>query len=312
MIDSHDVRDAARRIGPYVLRTPALRLDGEAGGLLFLKPENLQPVGSFKIRGAFNLMLQLPDAGRGVVAHSSGNHARAVAHAGRVLGIPTVIVMPSNAPLVKRLAAESDGARVVTVGPDSEERREAAHEIATREGLALVSPYDDPEVAAGQGTAALELWQDAGGFDRFYCPVSGGGLIAGCATALADLGRVEIVGVEPVSGDDTRRSLAAGRRVAVRDPETIADGLRVRIPGERVWPIIRARVGRIETVTDDELMRAMAFALRHLRIVLEPSGAAALAAALRGGPERAGVILSGGNVDPDLLAEAARMAARED
>ncbi len=309
MIDLGDVRAAAHRIAPHVLRTPALEWTGEGGSVLLLKPENLQPVGSFKIRGAFNRMLTLPDDCPGVVAHSSGNHARAVAHAGRILGIPATIVMPSSAPTVKRSAVEADGARVITVGPDSEERREAAIEISARCGLALVAPYDDPFVAAGQGTAALELWEDGGPFDRLYCPVSGGGLIAGCAAALSELAQVELIGVEPASGDDTRRSLAAGRRVAVPRPDTIADGLAVRIPGERVWPVIRARVRRIETVTDDELLHAMALALRHLRIVLEPSGAAALAVALRSDGKRAGVILSGGNVEPDLLAEAAGLAS---
>lgn len=309
MIDLGDVRAAARRIAPYVLRTPALEWIREAGSVLHLKPESLQPVGSFKIRGAFNRMLTLPDDCPGVVAHSSGNHARAVAYAGRVLGIPTTIVMPSNAPSVKRSGVAADGARVITVGPDSEERREAAIEISARDSLALVAPYDDLEVAAGQGTAALELWEDAGPFDCLYTPVSGGGLIAGCAAALSGLGAVEVIGVEPVSGDDTRRSLAAGHRVAVPPPDTIADGLSVRIPGERVWPVIRARIRRIETVTDQELLGAMALALKHLRIVLEPSGAAALAAALRAEGERAGVILSGGNLEPRLLAEVARLAA---
>ena len=308
MIGPGDVRAAARRIAPYVIRTPALEWTRGDASVLLLKAESLQPVGSFKIRGAFNRMLTLPDGCTGVVAHSSGNHARAVAYAGRILGFAATIVMPSNAPGVKRRAVEAEGARVIIVGPDSEERREAAIGISARDGLALVAPYDDPLVAAGQGTAALELWEDGGPFDRLYCPVSGGGLIAGCAAALSELGPAELVGVEPVSGDDTRRSLAAGRRVAVPPPDTIADGLTVRIPGKRVWPVIRARVRRIETVTDDELLHAMAFALRHLRIVLEPSGAAALAAALRTDAERAGVILSGGNVEPRLLAEVARLA----
>ena len=310
MIGLADVRTAARRIAPYVAKTPVLEWrSGASGHVLRLKAESLQPVGSFKIRGAFNRMLTLPDGCPGVVAHSSGNHARAVAHAGRILGIPTTVVMPSNAPSVKRRAVEADGARVVTVGPDSEERKAAAIEISVRDGLPLVAPYDDPEVAAGQGTAALELWEDGGPFDRFYCPVSGGGLIAGCAAALSGLGAPEIVGVEPASGDDVRRSLAAGRRLAVAPPATIADGLAVRTPGERVWPTIRALVARVETVTDEELLGAMAFALTRLRIVLEPSGAAALAAAVRAGGETAGVILSGGNVEPGLLAEAARLAA---
>ncbi len=307
MIDLQDVRAAADRIAPYIVRTPALQLELPGGPNLFLKPENLQPVGAFKIRGAFNRMLQLPAGCAGVVAHSSGNHARAVAYAGKTLGLPSTIVMPSNAPAMKRAAVEMEGARIVTVGPDSEERRERAFAIAASEGLELVPPYDDPAVAAGQGTAGLELLEDAGPMDRLYCPVSGGGLIAGCATVFSALGDAEVIGVEPVFGDDTRRSLAAGRRVAVEPPKTIADGLRVRIPGERTFPVIESLVHRIETVTDDEMKEAMVFALRQLRIVLEPSGAAALAAALREGQGRCGVLLSGGNVDPELLAEVAGM-----
>lgn len=307
MIDIDDVRAAARRIAPYVVRTPVLRREIRTATELFLKAENLQAIGVFKIRGAFNRMLQLPKGCRGVVAHSSGNHARAVAHAGRKLGIAATVVMPSDAPARKRAAVEAEGARVVPVGPDSEERRMRALAIASEEGLVLVPPYDDPEVAAGQGTAALELIEDAGPLDRFYCPVSGGGLIAGCATALSALGETEVIGVEPESGDDTRRSLDAGKRITLPPPETIADGLRVRVPGERVWPMIQALVDRVESVTDDELRAAMAYALYELRLVLEPSGAAALAAALREGKGRCGVLLSGGNVEPDLLAEVARL-----
>ena len=303
MIDLESIRAAADRIARYVIRTPLLRVQRLPGTELFLKPESLQPVGSFKIRGAFNRVLQLAPDCRGVVAHSSGNHARAIAHAGRLLGIPSTIVMPSNAPTVKRAAVEADGARIVAFGPDSEERKERALAIARVEGLVLVPPYDDPDVAAGQGTVGLELLEDAGPLDRFYCPVSGGGLIAGCATVFSALGDAEVVGVEPESGDDTRRSLAAGKRVSVPPPETIADGLRVRIPGEQTWPVVKSLVRRIETVTDDGIGEAMVFALHNLRLVLEPSGAASLAAALREGEGRSGVLLSGGNVEPELLSE---------
>ena len=309
MIALESIRTAADRIAPHVIRTPVLSVQLQLGTELFLKPESLQPVGSFKIRGAFNRMLQLAPDCRGVVAHSSGNHARAIAHAGRLLGIPSTIVMPSNAPTVKRAVVEADGARIVTVRPDSEERKERAVAIARAEGLVLVPPYDDPDVAAGQGTAGLELLEDAGPLDRFYCPVSGRGLIAGCATAFSALSATEVVGVEPESGDDTRRSVAAGKRVSVPPPETIADGLRVRIPGEQTWPVVKRLVRRIETVTDDEIREAMVFALHNLRLVLEPSGAAALAAALREGEGRSGVLLSGGNVEPELLSEVIQAAA---
>ena len=310
MIDLDDVRAAARRIAPYVARTPVLRREIGAGAELFLKAENLQATGAFKLRGAFNRMLQLPEGCAGVVAHSSGNHARAVAYAGRRLGLPVTVVMPSDAPPGKSAAVEAQGARVITVGSDSEERRVRALTIAGEEDLYLISPYDDKEIASGQGTAALELVEDAGPLDRFYCPVSGGGLISGCATVLSALGDAEVIGVEPESGDDTRRSLAAGERVTSPPPETIADGLRVRVPGERVWPMIKALVDRIETVTDRELMDAMAFALFDLGVVLEPSGAASLAVALREGRGRCGVLLSGGNIEPDLLAEVAQLGPR--
>jgi len=305
VLDLDSIRAARERTAPYLRRTPVLKAENQHGATLFLKAENLQVTGSFKVRGAFNRMLQLSAECRGVVAHSSGNHARAVAHAGRVLGISTTIVVPSTIPAAKRGPVEADGARVVTVGPDSEERKEKALEIAAREGLTLVPPYDDLDVMAGQGTMVLELVEEVGPLDRLVAPVSGGGLIAGCATAFSALVGGEVVGVEPESADDTRRSLAARERVAIPPPDTIADGLCVRVPGELTWPVVQALVGRVETVSDDEIRNAMAFALHRLKIVLEPSGAASLACALRGGAGRCGVILSGGNVEPRLLAEVA-------
>jgi threonine dehydratase len=255
-------------------------------------------------------MTTLPRGCPGVVAHSSGNHAQAVARAARVLGLRAVVVMPSDAPALKRARTQADGAEVVLVGPDSDERAQRAEALARERGLVPVPPYDHPLVAAGQGTAALELLEDAGPLDRFYAPLSGGGLMAGCAVAVHGLQpRVELVGVEPEDADDTRRSLAAGARVSVPPPRTIADGLRVRTPGARTWPVIQQHVSRVELVSDEELLDAMAFALRELRLVLEPSGAASLAAALREGRGRCGVLLSGGNADPAHLAEAARRAA---
>jgi threonine dehydratase len=233
-----------------------------------------------------------------------------VARAARVLGLPAVVVMPSDAPDVKRARTEADGAEVVLVDPASDERERRADALARERGLVPVPPYDHPLVAAGQGTAALELLEDAGPLDRFYAPISGGGLMAGCAVAVHGLQPgVEIVGVEPEDADRTRRSLAAGERVTVAPPRTIADGLRVRTPGALTWPVVRRHVARMELVTDEELLEAMAFALRELRLVLEPSGAASLAVALREGRGRCGVLLSGGNPQPAHLAEAARRAA---
>jgi threonine dehydratase len=295
-LDLDAVRDAARRIAPYVLRTPLLRHRPRPDCELLLKPESLQATGAFKLRGAFNRMLRLPKDCVGVVAHSSGNHAQAVARAAAVLGFQAVVVMPCDAPGLKRARVEADGAEIVTVGPDSEERERRAAQLARERGLIEVPPFDDPSIAAGQGTCALELLEDAGDIERFYAPVSGGGLMAGCAVTVHALRpHAEIVGVEPLDGNDTQLSLAAGERRKVPPPKTIADGLRL--------------VSRIELVSDEELLDAMAFSLRELRLVLEPSGAAALAVALREGRGRCGVILSGGNADPDLLAEVARRAA---
>jgi threonine dehydratase len=221
--------------------------------------------------------------------------------------------MPSDAPTLKRSRTEADGAEVVVVGPDSDERARRADELAAERGLVPVPPFDHPLIAAGQGTAALELIEDVGSLDRFYAPCSGGGLMAGCATAVRALcPEAEIIGVEPEDANDTQLSLQAGERRKVPPPRTLADGLRVRTPGAFTWPILREHLSRVELVSDDELKDAMGFALRELRLVLEPSGAASLAVALREGRGRCGVLLSGGNVDPRLLAEiAARAAAQE-
>lgn len=306
-LDLDAIRAAAERIRPHVLRTPVLRQRLRPDCELLLKAESLQPTGSFKIRGAFSLMTTLDPDVPGVVAHSSGNHAQAVARAGAVLGIPAVVVMPSDVPAVKRTRAEADGAQVVLVGTDSAEREERAAALVRERGLFPVPPYDHPLVAAGQGTAALEICEDTGELERFYAPVSGGGLMAGCATALHALyAGIEIVGCEPEDADDTRRSLDAGERVSVPPPRTIADGLRVRIPGAFTFPVLREHVARVELVSDEEMLDAMAFALRELRLVLEPSGAVSLAVALREGVGRCGVLLSGGNVDAALLTRVVR------
>ncbi len=304
------IREARRRIHPWVLRTPVLHHRLDADCELLLKPESLQSTGAFKLRGAFNLMLTLPKGCAGVVAHSSGNHAQAVARAANLLGLRAVIVMPADAPEPKRARTAADGAELVLVGPDSEERALRADEIARREGLIPVPPYDHPLIAAGQGTAALELLEDADVLDRFYAPVSGGGLMAGCAVAIHALSpATEIVAVEPADANDTKLSLAAGERRRVPPPRTIADGLRVRTPGELTFPVLQRHVARVELVSDEELLDAMAFALRELRLVLEPSGAASLAVALREGRGRSGVLLSGGNPQPEHLELAARRAA---
>ena len=301
-LDFAMVQEAALRIQHDVLRTPTIRYRLNENCELFLKAENLQPIGAFKIRGAFNMMRTLPEDCPGVVAHSSGNHAQAVALAAKSLGIHASIVMPSNAPRLKKSRTEAAGANVITVGPDSEERKQLAEKLATDEGLVPIPPYDHPLVAAGQGTAALELYEDAPELDSFYAPVSGGGLMAGCATVLQQVSpRTKLIGVEPEAANDTYLSFAKGERVSVAPPETIADGLRVRIPGEFTWPILKSSLNSVELVSDDEMLWTMGWACSHLRMVLEPSGAASLVAAMRDGHGRVGVLLSGGNVESEIL-----------
>jgi threonine dehydratase len=310
MLDLDAIAAARLRIAPYVVRTPLLRHSLRSDCELLLKPESLQPTGAFKLRGAFSMMTTLPRECPGVVAHSSGNHAQAVARAARVLGLRAAIVMPADVSPGKRARTEADGAEVVLVEPGGDERERRADAIARERGFVLVPPYDHVLVAAGQGTAALELFEDAGPFERFYAPISGGGLMAGCAVALRALTPgTELVGVEPEDGADTRLSLAAGERRTIPLPKTIADGLRMRTPGAVTFPVLQKHLARVELVSDEEMLDAMGFALRALRLVLEPSGAASLAAALREGRGRCGVLLSGGNVEPALLAEAARRAA---
>ncbi|MED5331147.1 MAG: threonine/serine dehydratase [Planctomycetota bacterium] len=300
-LDLQTIREAHERIREFVVRTPCFEVSPREGLDIVAKAESLQPTGAFKLRGAFSLMTTLPE-GRGVVAHSSGNHAQAVARAARVLGREAVVVMPKDAPPLKRRRTEDDGAEVVEVGPASDERAARAAELAAERGLLEVPPYDHPLIAAGQGTAAVELIEDQGPIDRFYAPVSGGGLMAGCATALSELcPETEIVAVEPEDGDDTKQSFERGERVTVPPPATIADGLRVRTPGAFTFPILQRLVSRVETVSDEEMLDAMAFALERFSLALEPSGAASLALALREGQGRCGVLLSGGNVEPELL-----------
>lgn len=302
------IRDAHARIRDRVLRTPTLPRRPRPGLELWLKAESLQHTGAFKLRGAFNLMSQLPADCPGVVAHSSGNHAQAVAWAAARLGLRATVVMPSDAPALKRSRTEASGAQVVTAGTDSAERARRADELAAQHGWTLVPPFDDARIAAGAGTAALELLEDAPPLERFYAPISGGGLMAGCAIAVHGVcAQTEVVGVEPEDANSVQIGLRTGERTTVPQPRTIADGLRVRTPGARTWPVLQKHVARVELVSDEELLEAMVWALRELRLVLEPSGAASLAAALREGQGCCGVLLSGGNVDPALLA---RVAAR--
>lgn len=308
-----DVRDAAARLAGVAHRTPVLRsrtLDRLVGAEVLLKCENFQRVGAFKFRGAYNAASRLApeQLARGIAAYSSGNHAQAVALAARELGAAAVIVMPEDAPRSKRAATEGYGAQIVTYDRYTGDRVAVAEALAAERGLALIPPYEHPHVMAGQGTAALELLEEAGRLDALLAPVGGGGLIAGSATAVKGLSPgVRVIGVEPEAGDDTKRSLEAGRRVEIPVPRTIADGQALHIPGELTFSVNRRLVDEVALVSDDEIRTAMRFAFERLKIVVEPSGATPLAALLAGRAEvrggRIGVIVSGGNIDAARFAE---------
>ncbi|WP_433873469.1 threo-3-hydroxy-L-aspartate ammonia-lyase [Saccharopolyspora sp. CA-218241] len=306
-----DVRAAAARLDGVAHRTPVLTsrsLDERAGARVFLKCENLQRVGAFKFRGAYHALSRLdPDQRRrGVVAYSSGNHAQAVALAARLLGTAAVIVMPSDAPPAKRAATEGYGAEVITYDRYTEDRTAIGRALAAERGLALIPPYDHSDVMAGQGTTALELLADTGPLDALVVPVGGGGLMAGCATAARGLHpTTRVIGAEPTTADDTARSLAAGRRISGPVPRTLADGLAAEAPGELTFAVNRALVDRVVLVDDERITAAMRFAFERLKLVVEPSGAIGLAAVLDGqvgDAGRIGVVLSGGNVDPERFA----------
>ncbi|MGY6020070.1 pyridoxal-phosphate dependent enzyme [Streptomyces spinosirectus] len=306
------VRDAAARIKGVAHRTPVLHsrtLDALVGAEVFLKCENFQRVGAFKFRGAYNAASRLtPERlSKGIAAYSSGNHAQAVALAARELGTTAVIVMPEDTPRSKREATLGYGAEVVTYDRYTEDRVAVGEALAAERGLALIPPYEHPHVLAGQGTAALELLEETGELGALIVPVGGGGLIAGSATAAKGLHPgIRVLGVEPEAGDDTKRSLEAGRRVTIPVPRTIADGQAAETPGELTFSVNRRLVDGIALVSDDEIRDAMRFAFERLKIVVEPSGATPLAALLAGRveglPPRIGVVVSGGNVDADRFA----------
>ncbi|MFE1442797.1 pyridoxal-phosphate dependent enzyme [Streptomyces sp. NPDC058739] len=313
VVTLEDVRAAAARIEGVAHRTPVLRsrtLDALVGGEVFLKCENFQRVGAFKFRGAYHAASRLTpqQLARGIAAYSSGNHAQAVALAARELGTTAVIVMPEDAPRSKRAATEGYGAEIVTYDRYTGDRVALAEALAAERGLTLIPPYEHPDIIAGQGTAALELLSETGELDTLVVPVGGGGLIAGSATAAKGLHPgIRVVGVEPEEGDDTKRSLAAGHRVSIPVPHTIADGQALHTPGELTFSVNRRLVDDIALVGDDEIRAAMRFAFERLKIVLEPSGATPLAALLAGRTagrsRRTGLILSGGNIDVDRFAE---------
>jgi threo-3-hydroxy-L-aspartate ammonia-lyase len=302
-ISIDDVRAAADRIAALAHRTPLLRsrtLDARVGAPVALKAENLQRAGAFKFRGACNAVAALrPD---GVCSVSSGNHAQALALAAREHGAHATILMPRDAPASKRAATEGYGAEVLEFDRYSEDRDALVRELAAERGLTLVHPYDEPLVMAGQGTVGLELAAEVEDLDVVLVPCGGGGLLSGVATAIKALRpAARIVGVEPQASDDTARSLRAGERVAVEVRPTIADGQQLPTPGERTWPVIRALVDDVVTVSDAEIVEAMRLLFERMKVVAEPSGATALAALLAGRVElragTVGVVISGGNVD---------------
>lgn len=307
-IDIADVRAAAARLDGVVHRTALVRsrtLDALSGTPVVLKPESLQRAGAFKFRGATNALAVLRPAA--VCTVSSGNHAQALALAAREAGIAATVLMPADAPASKRAATEGYGAEVIAFDRYGEDRDALVAALAADRGLTVVHPYDEPLVMAGAGTAGLELAEDAAELDTVLVPCGGGGLLSGVATAVKALSpATRVLGVEPEAGDDTARSLRAGERVRIDVAPTIADGQQLPTPGARPFAVIRALVDDIVTVSDAEIVAAMRFAFERLKLVLEPSGASALAALLagrsghRGGT--VGVVLSGGNVDPGRFA----------
>jgi threo-3-hydroxy-L-aspartate ammonia-lyase len=312
VIGIEDVRAAARRIEGVAHRTPVLTsraLDEATGARVFLKAENLQRVGAFKFRGAYNAVASLSEQERaaGVATASSGNHAQALALAAALHGVTATILMPGDAPANKLAATRGYGAEVVPFDRYASDREALLAALVAERGAIPVHPYDDPRVMAGQGTVATELLEQAGPLDLLLVCVGGGGLISGCATAVAALAPdTRVVGVEPEAGDDTRRSLAAGERVRIPVPRTIADGQQLPTPGELTFPVVQRLVGEIAVASDAEIVAAMRFLFERLKTVAEPSGACALAALLAARVEakglRVGVTLSGGNVDAERFA----------
>lgn len=302
-----DVEAAARVIEGVAHRTPVVTsrtLDERIGARLSLKCENLQRMGAFKFRGAYNAVARLtPDEKRrGVLTHSSGNHAQAIALASRLHGAAATVVMPKNAPATKRRATEEYGAKVVEYDPATEVREEVAERLRRERHHVLIPPFDHRDVIAGQGTAAKELFETAESLDVLLVPCGGGGLLSGSALAADALAPAcRVIGVEPAAGDDATRSFHSGTLRTVRNPDTIADGARTASLGQLTFPLLRAHVDDMVTVTDEELVATMRFVWERLKLVVEPTGVLGLAAAMHRRIDvagaRVGVILSGGNVD---------------
>ncbi|HLA77924.1 MAG TPA: threo-3-hydroxy-L-aspartate ammonia-lyase [Vicinamibacteria bacterium] len=307
MVTYDDVAAAAECLQGIAHRTPVLSsrtLDQRLSATVFLKCESFQRMGAFKFRGAYNAISRLSDEERrrGVVTYSSGNHAQATALAGRLLGAAVTVVMPADAPAVKRAATEGYGARVVSYDPAKEKREDVARALQGEDGPVLIPPFDHPQVIAGQGTAAKELIEEVGGLELLLVPCGGGGLLSGSAPAARRLAPAcRVVGVEPEAGDDATRSFKTGVLQTVENPRTIADGARTASLGTLTFPLVRQHVDDMVTVSDAEIVEALRFVWERMKLVVEPTGALALAAALAGRVEvagrRVGVIVSGGNAD---------------
>jgi threo-3-hydroxy-L-aspartate ammonia-lyase len=308
-----DVQAAAERLQGVAHHTPVATsrtLNARSGRQVFLKCENFQRAGAFKFRGAYNCISQL-DAGqraRGVVAYSSGNHAQGVALAARLLAVPAIICMPTDAPPVKRAATESYGATVLTYDRATTGREDFAQQVAQERDMVLVPPFDHPQIMAGQGSTALELLAEVTNLDALVMPVGGGGLLSGCALAACSLQPdLRVFGVETPGADDMKQSLERGERLCIPPPATIADGIRTQAPGALTFPLIQEYVEDILLVSDEEVLETLRFLLIRMKLVVEPTGAVGLAAVLHGrlSPKfrRVGVILSGGNLDPALLTQ---------
>jgi threonine dehydratase len=312
-----DVESAAAQIAGVAHRTPVATsrsVNARTGAQLFFKCENLQRAGAFKFRGAYNALSRLsPDQRRrGVVTFSSGNHAQAIALAGQVLGIPRVIVMPSDAPAVKRIATQGYGGEVVLYDRDREDREAIGQRLASERGLTIVPPYDHRHVIAGQGTAARELFEEVGALDFIFVPCGGGGLLSGTAIAAHTMAPAcKVVGVEPAAGDDATRSFRTKQLQTVDNPKTVADGARTPSLGALTFPLVLQYASDMATVDDPTLLKTMFYLWERLKLVVEPTGALGAAAAIEGTTAirgaRVGVVLSGGNVD---LAQVGAWAAR--
>ena len=312
-ISFEDVAQAAQRLKGVAHRTPVLssRMANELSGAeLFFKCENFQRMGAFKFRGAYNALAQFSpeQKQRGVCAFSSGNHAQGIALSAQILGMPAAIVMPLDSPAVKLAATRGYGAEVITYDRYKEDRMAIGQKLADERGMTLIPPYDHAHVMAGQGTAALELLQEVGDLDTLIVCLGGGGLISGCAVAAKHLNpKIRVIGVEPEAGNDAQQSKRAGVIVKIDTPKTIADGAQTQFVGQLTFPIIQELVDEIVTVSDAQLIEAMRFAASRMKMVIEPTGGLAMAAAMQGAVDvrgqRVGIIVSGGNVDIAQLAK---------